>query len=89
MAWTEVDDSSAITWTNSNSTTTVDWQANSATSETNRWIPYGQVLDPAGGTDFVPIASTALPYVASADRPIAVYDLSTITAAGFAGEGKP
>lgn len=60
-----------------------------ATGARNMWIPYGTVAAPTSGVDFVPVASTYAPYRASTDRPMYTYAISSITASGFTGEGKP
>jgi hypothetical protein len=55
----------------------------------NAWIPFRVLSSATFGVDFAPICSATVPYRASTHRPAYTYELSSITAAGFAGEGKP
>lgn len=53
------------------------------------WVPYRDRSDNDGGVDLIPVADSMAPYRATTDRPIAVWDTSTITASGFTAERKP
>lgn len=54
-----------------------------------RWIPYAVVSDLWSGVDFVAKVSAAAPASVSSDRPIVIWNVSTITASAFTGEGAP
>jgi len=81
---------SATTWstqTAGGSNTT--WPSGATSRLTFGWIPFSPVVDLWKGIDFVPIATSVAPYKASTNRPMVIYNTSTITAAGFLAERQP
>ena len=86
--WGDYSSATALSWNDGSSATNIDWDSTS-TSDAMRWIPFTHLIDPAFGVDFAPKATNYAPYKATSDRPIVLISASTITAAGYAGEGVP
>lgn len=91
MAWSKITaGGSDTTWSGSTaggSSTT--WQAITA-GNPYRWIGFAAVEDLWGGVDFAPsVNSTHAIWSVNSQRPVALWELSTITASGVTMEGRP
>lgn len=84
-----------MTWVSDTTALSVSWPAASSVTSWHRWTPYSRLSDAYDGVDFVPIAISEhshhglTPALALSDRPLATYNISTITGVAFPGEGYP
>lgn len=53
------------------------------------WVPLSRRTDLWNGVDFIPKVSNEAPFKLDSTRPIALWELSVITASNFSYEGRP